>query len=316
MSGSMIEVSHLTRYYGEFAALDDVSFKVNAGEIIGLLGLNGAGKSTTLKVLAGLIKPSLGTVMFNGIDVVQHPEKVRPLIGYLPEAPPVYEDMTVTNFLRHIGGLKGMSGAELTKRMPEVIVLAQLQGREHQVIGTLSHGYRKRVGIAQAVIHDPKLVILDEPISGLDPEQIVGMREVIRGLAKGRAVLVSSHILGEISQTCDRLLVVHGGKLVAEGTEQELAARAGGAERLVLTVRGDANAFAAWLKGQSTIKEVRSCAAVDGGLVRAEVGLTGDVREALLVALIRADFGLRLVEGPEDELEGIFLGLTRLGRAA
>jgi ABC-2 type transport system ATP-binding protein len=199
----MIEVTDLTRYYGAFAALDRVSFKIDRGEIIGLLGLNGAGKSTTLKILAGLLTPSEGTVKFDGVDITDNPDSVRSQIGSLPEDPPLYRDMTVTAFLKYIGRLKGMTGAQVNERLPHVVQLAQLEGREQQVIGTLSHGFRKRVGIAQAVIHDPKLVILDEPISGLDPKQIVEhARGHPRTSAKGRAVIVSSHILSEISQTC------------------------------------------------------------------------------------------------------------------
>lgn len=307
----MIEAKNLTRYYGTFAALNDVSFTVNEGEIIGLLGLNGAGKSTALKILAGLIKPSLGSVTLAGVDIAQQPEDVRALIGYLPEEPPLYRDMTVTDFLVHIGRIKGMTAAQVRTRLPEVVRLAQLDGREKQVISTLSHGFRKRVGIAQAVIHNPKLVILDEPISGLDPAQIVGMRDVIRGLAKGRAVIVSSHILGEISQTCDRILVVHEGRLVAQGTEADLAARMGAIERITLTVRADASRLSDWLGQQALVVNHAAPQPVSDGVVKVSVRLTGDHREPLIAALISAGFGLRLVEGAEDELEEIFLGLTR-----
>lgn len=309
----MIEVRDLTRYYGDFAALSGVSFEIREGEIIGLLGLNGAGKSTTLKILAGLLTPSEGTVRFDGVDMTQEPEAVRSRIGYLPEEPPLYRDMTVLAFLRHIGRLKGMSAADVERRLPEVVKLTQLEGREQQVIGTLSHGYRKRVGIAQAVIHDPKLVILDEPISGLDPKQIVGMRDVIRGLAAGRGVIVSSHILSEISQTSDRILVIHGGKLVAHGSEAELAERAGAGDRkLIVTVKGDADAFERFVASHPAVASSRRSAAVRPGLAAVAVELhEASGREKLLPDAIAAGFPLWLVEGPEDDLEDIFLGLTR-----
>ena len=216
----MIEVTGLTRYYGEFAALDNVSFRIEKSEIIGLLGLNGAGKSTALKILAGLLAPSMGQVLIEGVNIQDDPTSMAKHIGFLPERPPLYEDMTVTEFLVYIGRLKGMSTSDALGRLPEVIRMCDLKGREDQLISTLSHGYRKRVGIAQAIIHGPKLVILDEPISGLDPAQIVEMRKVIRGLGEGRVVILSSHILGEISQTCDRILVVHDGKLVAQRVGQ------------------------------------------------------------------------------------------------
>ncbi len=310
----MIEVSNLSRYYGDFAALTDVSFHVAEGEIIGLLGLNGAGKSTTLKVLAGLLQPSSGTVVIDGTNIASAPTTFRARIGYLPEDPPLYDEMTVTGFLAHIGRLKGMSAARVRSRMPQVIEDTQLGGREHQTIGTLSHGYRKRVGIAQAIIHDPRLVILDEPISGLDPAQIVDMRTVIRNLRSGRAVLVSSHILSEISQTCDRILVVQDGKLIAEGTEQELASRVDHG-RVVLTVRGEAARFSAWLEARPDVLEVTPQSARPG-FASAHVKLTGDVREELVADCAAAGFGIRLVEAPRDELEEIFLGLTRSEAAA
>jgi ABC-2 type transport system ATP-binding protein len=305
----MIQVRNLTRYYGEFAALQDVSFDLREGEIVGLLGLNGAGKSTTLRILAGLLAPSAGDVLIDGKDLADHPEMLS-RIGFLPEDPPLYLEMTVTAFLRHIGRIKGMSPAALDTRVPDVLRLVDLVGREHQVIGTLSHGYRKRVGIAQAVVHDPKLVILDEPISGLDPAQIVEMRRVVRNLGTNHAVIVSSHILSEISQTCDRILVVGRGRLVAQGTEAELVNRTGKDNRIVLTVRGDAAALQGWLTQNAKVTKVSMRTAATG-LATATVDMDGDRREELLAELSKdGRFGLRLVEAPTDELEEIFLGLT------
>lgn len=311
----MIQVRNLTRYYGEFAALQEVSFDLAVGEIVGLLGLNGAGKSTTLKILAGLLAPSLGTVTIDGKDLHQHPE-VRGRIGYLPEDPPLYVEMTVTAFLRHIGRIKGMSAAAIEQRLPEVVRLCDLAGREHQVIGTLSHGYRKRVGIAQAIIHDPALVILDEPISGLDPAQIVEMRKVVRGLGEKHALIVSSHILSEVSATCDRILVIGKGRLVAEGTEAQLTAKSAGGARLRITVRGDAARFEAFLKSHRHVSSVSPFPATTAGLATCEVLLAADTREELLGDVIGAGFGLRLVEQASDELEQIFLGLTRQSGAS
>jgi len=310
----MIQVNGLTRYYGEFAALEDVSFDVGDSEIIGLLGLNGAGKSTALKIMAGLLAPSAGQVTIDGRNVTEDPRAIAPQIGFLPEDPPLYDDMTVTGFLRHVGQLKGMKPGQIEKRLPQVIEMCDLVGRQQQVIGTLSHGYRKRVGIAQTIMHDPKLVILDEPISGLDPAQIVEMRKVIRGLGQGRSVMISSHILSEISQTCDRILVVHDGKLVAQGTETELAARAAPISQVILTVKGDPSAFNAWLEAHEDVGEVHPNPASDG-LASARVQLEDAKRPALLGALAASEFGLWLVEDPEDELEEIFLGLTREGAA-
>ena len=311
----MIRVDNLTRYYGDFAALEGVSFELDEGEIVGLLGLNGAGKSTTLKILAGLLMPSLGAVSIDGIDLLADPDRVRARIGYLPDEPPLYRDMTVTAFLRHAGRIKGMSGSAVTARIPAVIQACDLVGREHQLIGTLSHGYKKRVGIAQAIIHQPKLIILDEPISGLDPAQIVEMRKVIRGLGDGAAVIISSHILSEISQTCDRILVVNDGQLVAQGTEAELVDRTGGANKLLITVRGEAAPFGEWLRGSELVTEASPREATAGQACFL-VTMASDQREELLAQLVAKGFGLRLVEAPEDELEEIFLGLTHKEVAA
>lgn len=305
----MIQVSNLTRYYGEFPALKDVSFQIREGEVIGLLGLNGAGKTTTLKVLAGLLPASAGNVTVDGTNVSGAPDDLKRKIGFLPEDPPVYLDMTVTGFLTFMGRMRGMDQAAVLRRLPEVMELAALKGRENQVIDTLSHGFRKRVGIAQTVMHDPRLVILDEPISGLDPVQIVEMRKVIRRLAEGRMVIVSSHNLPEISQTCDRILVLRDGNLVAKGTEQELARRLGDA-RIVLTVRGEQDAFEAFLRQHAKVERMDP-RPVAGPYASAMVDLQGDVREDFIAELIGAGFGIRLVEVPDDELEEIFLGLTR-----
>jgi len=311
----MIRVDNLTRYYGDFAALDGASFELQEGEIVGLLGLNGAGKSTTLKILAGLLMPSRGSVHIGDHDLLADPDSVRASIGFLPEDPPLYRDMTVTSFLAHAGRIKGMSGSAVKARLPEVIRSCDLQGREHQLIGTLSHGYKKRVGIAQAIIHKPRLIILDEPISGLDPAQIVEMRQVVRGLAKGAAVIVSSHILSEISQTCDRILVLHGGKLVAQGTEGELVSRGGGDRRILVTVRGEAEPFGKWLAQHDGVaRSERRDAPM--GQARFFVELATEAREDFLAELVAKGFGLRLVEAPEDELEEIFLSLTGQEAAA
>lgn len=304
----MIQVNNLTRYYGAFPALRDVSFQVAEGEIIGLLGLNGAGKSTTLQMLAGILSPSSGTVTFDGQDVTDNADALKARIGFLPEEPPLYRDMTVSAFLLYCARLKGLSGAEARGRLPEVLRNTGLTERAHQVIGTLSHGYKKRVGIAMAVIHDPRLVLLDEPISGLDPRQIKDMREVIRRLAQGRAVIVSSHILSEISKTCDRLIVLRDGRLVAVGSEDELTAHLG-QERIVVTVRGEPGAFATWLGAQADVARSTPLEAAEG-FARADITLAGDVRESFVPSIAAAGFGVRLVEEPEHDLEDVFLGLT------
>ncbi len=308
----MIEVQNLSRYYGEHRAVDDVSFTIDSNSIVGFLGLNGAGKTTTLKVIAGLLPPSAGTVTIDGVDMASAPESFRKRIGFLPESPPLYTEMTVREFLVYVGQLRGMSKSDLATRLPDVMKRCQLAGREDWVIDTLSHGYRKRVGIAQAIIHKPRLVILDEPISGLDPVQIVEMRKVIRGLASESTVLVSSHILSEIGATCDRVLVLQKGKLRFIGTEADLTERRHGAIRMGLTVRGTEDAVRAVLTAQNAT--VRSLTIADG-VVEAEVDLPTDSREAMVAALVGAGLGVRRVEDALDELEETFMDLTRGGDA-
>ncbi|WP_428266279.1 ABC transporter ATP-binding protein [Haliangium sp.] len=220
----MIRVENLSKFYGGARALGPVTFEIDSGETVGFLGLNGAGKTTALRILACDLRPSGGTVSVDGVDAIADPHEVRKRIGFLPEAPPLYQDMTVTDYLRFAGRLRGMSTAAVRKRLPEVLARTDLEDRAGDLIGHLSHGYRQRVGVAQAIVHEPSLLILDEHTRGLDPVQIVEMRNMINELKEAHTILISSHILTEISRTCDRLLVLGKGEIVATGTEDELTA--------------------------------------------------------------------------------------------
>jgi ABC-2 type transport system ATP-binding protein len=310
----VIEVTNLTRYYGERRAVDSASFSIGANEVVGFLGLNGAGKTTTLKILAGLLPPSEGEVTLDGVTLSTESVQLRAKIGFLPEDTPLYLEMTVRGFVRYVGGLRGMSRTELSTRLPDVLARCQLHEVADVVIGELSHGFRKRVGIAQAIIHSPRLVILDEPISGLDPVQIVLMRKVITDLKTECTVLVSSHILSEISQTCDRILVLKAGKLVAQGTEQELAARFGVGGSVELTLRTDEETARSVLKDQPGVSDLRVLSSSDG-VLSVRVSMDGDVREALVAALVGAGVGVRRVDSAHDELEEIFIDLIKPGPA-
>jgi ABC-2 type transport system ATP-binding protein len=306
----MIEVEGLTRYYGTLAAVRDVSFSVDEHAVVGLLGLNGAGKSTILKVLSGMMLPSAGSVRIDGVDVTDSPDSLRSSIGYLPEEPPLYSDMRVHEFLHWSGQLRGADRADLAGRVDEVIEQCQLEEVRDKLVENLSHGFRKRVGIAQAIVHDPRLVILDEPISGLDPVQIVEMRDVVRQLGERRTVLISSHILSEISQTCDRILVIHRGQLVAQGTEEELFARVEQSSRVTITVRGTRDELDRHLSEAPRVLH-HTIDRAQEGLVVATIDLDEDAREELVRGLVEADFGLRRLEESAAELEQVFLGLTR-----
>lgn len=322
----IVRVENLVRYYGQLRALDGVSFSMEKGEIIGVLGLNGAGKTTCLRILAGLLTPTAGVAEVGGKDVLDDPIGVRSLVGFLPEEPPLYLDMTVEAFLRHAGQLKGMSRADVNARIPEVCERTGLDPvTRRRIIGELSHGYRKRVGIAQAILHKPALVILDEPISGLDPAQIVEMRRTVRALRDEHSVMVSSHILTEISQTCDRILVIHDGRLVAEGAEEALVGGVG--NRMLLTVRGEAAKLEALLSERKEIKS-HSMESVEGDIVTAlltlEQGADESVRtgskgsegsgesavERIVEALVASGLGVRRLAEAQGELEKVFLGIT------
>ena len=318
----MIEVHKLSRYYGDACAVDEVSFSISDGEVVGFLGRNGAGKSTTLKVLAGLLTPSSGTVVIDGVDMTAAPTSFRKSIGFMPETPPLYDDMTVVDFLRYVGELRGMSGPALETRLSEVLEKAQLVDRKDQLIEELSHGYRKRVGIAQAILHRPRLVILDEPTSGLDPAQIRGMRGVIRALAQESTVLLSSHNLPEISQTCDRILVLRKGRLVSEdaSTPDPMAPTIGGLSgghtelHVSLTLKGEAAPIDALLKAHPLVRGHQLHPG--NGLVIAYVLLHEDSPELLVAALVAAGIGVRRVEdGLATQLEDVFLHLTEEAHA-
>lgn len=332
----MIEVDSLTRYYGRTRAIHDVSFRIDQRAIVGFLGLNGAGKSTLLKILGGLLRPSSGSVTIDGADAVNAGGDggragaggLRRKIGFLPEEPPLHRNMRVEEFLTWCGRVKGATHEAVHRRLPDVLDICDINHVRHRVIDALSHGYRKRVGIAQAIIHDPELVILDEPISGLDPVQIVGMRDVLRRLREQRTVLVSSHILAEISETCDRILVLHRGELVADGSESQLRERLRAGARLELELRGrpeqietairSVEAVADWhiedLADGRELEDDLEDMKTDG--LRVDVDLRADAREELAAALVEAGVGLRGMREAGGKLEQLFLGVTEDEEAA
>jgi ABC-2 type transport system ATP-binding protein len=240
----MIEISHLTKKFDNFTAVDDLSFKVTEGEVLGFLGPNGAGKSTTMKVITGFLAASSGHVTVDGHDIANDPIAVKSLIGYLPEGAPSYPDMTTLEFLNFIAEIRGFSGAEKQRRIDKVIADVELGEVCHQTIDTLSKGFKRRVGLAQAILHDPKVLILDEPTDGLDPNQKHHVRQLIRNLAKDKIVIISTHILEEVSAVCTRAIIIAGGRILADATPRELEARSRcyGAVSILLTADFDLNA--------------------------------------------------------------------------
>lgn len=305
----MIEAHEVKKHYGDKTALDGVSFRIARGEVVGFLGLNGAGKTTMLKILCGLLLPTAGRVVVDGIDGVSDPLALRRRIGFLPDRPPLYGDMTVRQMLTYAGRLNGVEGKRIAGRVSDVLALADLDHVADDLVETLSHGYRQRVGIAQSIVHQPKLVVLDEPISGLDPAQIVAMRGLIRGLKEHHTVLLSSHILNEIALTADRILVLHSGRIVAEGDAATLTG--GGHKQVEIVARGTVAALE-----KTTIladDDVSDATAVDvaDGLMRLQARFAGDETcERVVKMMVERGFGIRRVTAMESDLEALFLRLT------
>ncbi len=306
----MIQVEQLTKYYGAHAAIQNLSFTIERGEVIGFLGLNGAGKTTTLKILGCILIPTSGRVRIDGYDVLENPHEIRKRIGYLPDIPPLYEEMTVGSYLSFVAQLRGVEADAAADRVQKAEDRTGLSGVDREPVASLSHGFRQRLGVAQALVHNPALLILDEPTSGLDPVQTIEMRRLILGLKGAHTILVSSHILSEISQTCDRLLVIQGGEIVAQGTEAELARRLGGAGHIELEVQSP---------GERAVEVLRSVPGVQGvalhsqgegvAVIRVEAPL--DLRPALARALVNAEVGILRMERVTEKLESIFIKLTQ-----
>ena len=317
----MVELTKVTKYYGPKRAVGPVSFEIEQGDTVGILGLNGVGKTTLLRILACGLRPSSGSVSIDGHDVLANPHEVRKRVGYLPEVPPVYGDMTVRDYLDFAGRLKGMTAETVAKRMPVVEESTRITEVRDIPARHLSQGYRQRVGVAQAIIHEPDLLILDEPTHDLDPVQIVEMRAMIRNLKDDHTILISSHILPEISQTCDRLLILDDGRIVASGSEAELEERLFLSRRIRVTVRPGAAGVA---DARSRIARVPGVKLVEWA--GAPTGITGEPDSATFrvegEADVRAEVCRTLVEGGHDvitltraerQLERVFVGLVAGG---
>lgn len=306
----MIQVKGLTRRYGSITAVSDLSFSVNEGEIIGFLGPNGAGKTTTMNMITGCLHATAGTVTVSGFDIETDADKARKIIGYLPENPPVYPDMTVEEYLHFVYDLK-KCGAPRDAHLDSVCTMAGLSDVRGRLIRNLSKGYRQRVGLAQALIGDPQVLILDEPTVGLDPRQIIEIREVIRSLGKQHTVILSSHILPEVQEVCDRVLVIHHGQIVADGTPAELSERVEGAERLEMTIEGEPDTVLDVLRAIPGVADAEVSHA-DGkkSIYRITAEADTDVRRSVFDALSQHMMAILSMQQVELSLEDIFLELT------
>jgi ABC-2 type transport system ATP-binding protein len=307
----MIEVQNLTKRYGPTLAVSDVTFEAQKGEVLGFLGPNGAGKTTTMRVITGYLPPSEGRVRVAGYDVVEEPLEAKRRTGYLPETPPIYPDMTVTEYLAFVGRIKGIPRRELKSRLAEVLERCAITDVLNRQTGKLSKGYRQRVGLAQALIHNPEVLVLDEPTAGLDPKQIIETRELIKGLAGRHTVILSTHILPEAAKTCQRVVVINAGKIVAVGTPDELTRRLQGFETILLTVEGPAADVKEKLQRVEGVNQVEPHDSSDGRVayeVHAEKGK--DVRAELARAVVESQWKLWELKTSGLSLEDIFLKLT------
>lgn len=308
----MIEVKDLTKKYGSHIAVDHLSFRVETGQIYGFLGPNGAGKSTTMNIITGYLAASEGTVIVNGKDIQKEPEAVKKSIGYLPELPPVYVDMTVREYLQFAAELKKIPRARRAADVEKVMAMTQITDMGGRLIKNLSKGYRQRVGLAQAILGDPEVIILDEPTVGLDPKQIIEIRDLIRSLGKDHTVILSSHILSEVSAVCDHIMIISHGKLVASDSPEGLQKLMSGSGWLVLEIRGTWEQISSALSTVEGLASVENHGEKEDGCVQVHIRAVEnkDIREAVFYALADAKLPILFMQYSEKTLEDIFLELT------
>lgn len=308
----MIEVKNLVKRYGDHKAVDHLSFQIEKGKIYGFLGPNGAGKSTTMNMITGYIASTEGTVVIDGHDILEEPEEAKKCIGYLPEQPPLYFDMTVLEYLKFVADLKKIPKKQKNSMIEEVMEMVKITDMKNRLIKNLSKGYRQRVGIAQAVLGYPEVIILDEPTVGLDPKQINEIRELIKGLKKKHTVILSSHILSEVSALCDYVLIISHGKLVASDTPENLGRLAAGANTLNLLVKGQKDTIKVALEAVEGVKEVSLKKSQEECVYAVSVATEDnkDVREAVFYSMAEANCPIFEMQSKKVSLEEIFLELT------
>lgn len=308
----MIEVDHLTKSYGKNIAVNDISFKVEKGEILGFLGPNGAGKTTTMRILTGYLPATAGSARIAGFDVFEKSMEVRRRIGYLPENPPLYPDMNVHAYLEFVARIKGVAGGDIAAGVDRAMEMANLKERKNELIKRLSRGFKQRVGIAQAIVHNPDVVILDEPTVGLDPKQIIEVRKLIKGLAGEHTIILSTHILPEASQTCDRVVIINRGKIAAVDTPENLTTQLKGSERVQMEVRGEEAPLREAIDQVEGVTKVEIEPIENSDhlklLVESEPGT--DLRGKLAAAVIGKGLELLELRPVSLSLEDIFLQLT------
>lgn len=313
----MITVEHLTKHYGRVAAVNDISFEVPKGEILGFLGPNGAGKTTTMRILTGYMPPTSGRATVAGFDVFHQSLEARRHIGYLPETVPLYPEMTPKAYLNFVGKIRGLDGRTRRIRIDDVAEKVRITDMMSRLIGKLSKGYRQRVGLAQALLSDPDVLVLDEPTIGLDPRQIVETRQVIRNLAGDHTVILSTHILPEVSITCQRVVIINQGKIAAIDTPENLQRRMRGADALDVEVRGPAEAVRAALQAIPHILAISERAnGSEATVFSVECAVGSDVREQIASTIVQRGWGLRELRPASVSLEEVFVQLVTSEPAA
>lgn len=308
----MIEAVQLTKLYEQTPALSDVSFQVGKGEILGFLGPNGAGKTTTMRILTGFLPPTSGTARVAGFDVLEQSLEVRKRIGYMPENPPLYNEMTVSSFLKFISRIKGVPSSKEKERIEYALERCSLGSVRGRLIGHLSRGYRQRVGLAQALIPDPEVLILDEPTIGLDPTQIIEIRQMIKSLAGEHTVILSSHILPEVEQTCGRVVIINKGKIIAVDTPEKLSHSLRGANVYTVTVRRPSDPLADQIRSIAGVQAVRQ---EENGTYVIEGSKEQDIREEISQLIVEQKAGLLEFRSVAFTLEDVFVQLTTAERS-
>jgi len=308
----LIEVNSLTKRYGQHVAVNNISFSVAEGEIVGFLGPNGAGKTTTMNIITGFNSATAGDVTINGCNILDEPEKAKQHLGYMPDNPPLYGDMLVREYLSFVCDIKGVHKADRKKMLAEIVDAVKIADMQERLVKNLSKGYRQRVGLAQALVGFPKALILDEPTVGLDPKQIIEMRDVIKRLGKKHTILLSSHILTEVSAVCDRVIIINKGNIVASDTPEKLSSALTHGRKMVVRVKGDQQAIRAAFVNTPIIREVASLGSREAGTYDFEVqGDEGvDIREAIFSSLSGHNLPMLMMKSSDLTLEEIFLQVT------
>lgn len=311
----MIEIKDLVKYYGDKKAVDGISFTVNDDEVLGFLGPNGAGKSTTMNIITGFLSSTSGSVEVDGYDILEEPIKAKANIGYLPELPPLYLDMTVKEYLDFIADLKGVSSKERKEHIEKIVNLVRIDDVYERIIGNLSKGYKQRVGIAQALVGDPKTLILDEPTVGLDPNQILEIRKLIKMLSRNHSIIISSHILSEIQATCDRVVIINQGKIAAIDTIDDLSKRISGSDKLLMSFRGELDSVVNTIRsfpGIVDVVETVSSEDIHELEITLEKDSDEDVRSSIFFAMARGGYPVLELKSKKISLEEMFYNITKM----